>query len=70
MAALPIARSFVAADGRRWQVREHRVRPRDGRPVHDLLLFETRFVLRWLRDFPRDWRRLTDRELESLSWRR
>ena len=60
----------VAADGRRWVVREQLVRPRDGRPVHDVPTFETRFVLRWLRDFPHDWRRLSDRDLERLSWRR
>jgi hypothetical protein len=63
-------REFVASDGRRWRVREHRVHPRDGRPAEDLLVFESRAVLRWLRDFPRDWHQLSDRELETLSWRR
>lgn len=67
---LQTERYFVARDGRGWLVRECQVRPLDGSPVHDVLLFETRAVLRWLRDYPRDWRRLSDGELESLSWRR
>jgi hypothetical protein len=62
-------RSFVSRDGRRWLVREYHVRPLDGSAPHDVLLFETRAILRWLRDYPRDWHRLSDRELEAISWR-
>ena len=58
----------VAADGRQWRVREHVVRTDDGEPHRRLLVFECRQVLRWLRDFPHDWHRRSDTELERLSW--
>jgi len=65
----PLAeRSFVTADGRRWRVREHVVRTDDGDASRRLLVFECRHVLRWLRDFPHDWHRRSDAELEALSW--
>ena len=65
----PLAeRAFVAADGRRWRVREHVVRTDDGEARRRLLVFECRHVLRWLRDFPHDWHRRSDAELEALSW--
>ena len=65
----PLAeRSFVAVDGRRWRVREHVVHTDDAAPRR-LLVFECRHVLRWLRDFPADWHRRGDAELEALSWR-
>ena len=63
-----VERSFVAADGRHWRVREHVVRTDDGDARRRLLLFECRHVLRWLRDFPHDWHRRSDAELEALSW--
>lgn len=63
----PDERTFVAADGRRWRVREHVVRTDDGAPRR-LLVFECRHVLRWLREFPHDWHRRSDAELEALSW--
>lgn len=63
-----VERSFVAGDGRRWCVREHVVRTDDDEAHRRLLIFECRHVLRWLRDFPRDWHRRTDAELEALSW--
>lgn len=62
------ARSFVAADGQRWIVREHTVIPRDGSSPHAVLLFESRSVLRWIRRFPPQWRVLPDAELEALCW--
>ena len=62
------AHSFVAADGLRWVVREHEVRPGGQRPPHRVLLFETRSVARWLRGYPSDWRALPDHALEALSW--
>ena len=67
-AGLLAERSFTAADGRRWRVREHVVRDPDGEARRRLLVFECRQVLRWLRDFPSDWHRGTDAELERLSW--
>ena len=68
VASVVRARSFVAADGRRWVVREHVVAPRAGGAPHPLLVFESRSVLRWTRRFPVQWRSLTDAELEALSW--
>jgi hypothetical protein len=65
----PLAeRAFVAADGRPWRVREHLVRAHDGEVRRRLLVFENRQVLRWLREFPHDWHRRSDAELEALSW--
>lgn len=63
-----VERAFVAADGRHWHVREHVVRTDDGEPRRRLLVFECRHVLRWLHDFPHDWHRRSDAELERLSW--
>ena len=66
----PLAeRTFAAADGRRWRVREHVVRPRDGDAHRRLLVFECGPVLRWLRVFPADWHRRSAADLERLSWR-
>jgi hypothetical protein len=62
-------RSFVGGDQRRWQVREV------GPPAYDRrasasLIFYTDEVMRRVRQFPPNWRELSDEELYALSMAR
>jgi hypothetical protein len=59
------ARGYVAADGTPWRVYEYRT------PDDEIcLVFESREAFRRVCHFPRDWRALSDAELEALSWER
>jgi hypothetical protein len=68
--AAPAASCRVVVDSsyERWEVYEF---PANGAPGdRPSLVFESRDVVRRVRDFPADWPWLSDEELYALSWRR
>jgi hypothetical protein len=60
------ARQLVV-DGAAWLVYELPPTPFDRRSSPSLV-FESDAVVRRVREYPADWRRLTDDELFALSW--
>jgi hypothetical protein len=60
------ARIIVAADGREWIVREVPA-PDFDRRQHATLVFEAPDVMRRVRQYPDNWRELTDAELYEVS---
>jgi hypothetical protein len=68
--ASPGERTFRDDAGAIWRVREREMsRTADG-VQRVALVFESDCALRLVYSYPRDWRELTDAELERLSWRR
>jgi len=63
------AREFFDSDHVRWCVFESPQRCTDGTMQPVSLIFESDAAVRRVRDFPAEWRTLTDAELEALSWR-
>lgn len=64
----PDVRFFVDADGVRWQVTEQPFSEYDRR--HGVsLIFASDGAVRRVRDYPDDWRSLSDEALAMLSWR-
>jgi hypothetical protein len=63
-----VHRVVVDGSSEQWDVYEL---PANGAP-HDRpsLVFESPEAVRRVRDFPTDWRRLSDAELYAVSWRR
>jgi hypothetical protein len=62
------AREFIDSRQVRWCVYESPRPCADGTTRPGSLIFESDGVIRRVRDFPVDWRTLTDAELEALSW--
>ncbi len=61
-------RTFRAPDGVAWTIREHAVdHGAGGAPC---LIFECEGVIRRVRNFPPNWRELSDDALHDLSWSR
>lgn len=59
----------VETDDGQWRVYELESGPYDRRSGCSLI-FESDGVLRRVRDYPVDWRELSDAELMAVSWRR
>ena len=57
----------LSIDGTRWLVYELSPMPFDRRSSPSLI-FESDMALRRVRDFPADWRTLSDAQLFALSW--
>lgn len=66
--AKSVARRLIM-DGDVWLVYERASAPMDRRSTPSLV-FECRAVIRRVRDYPANWRELSDEELARLSWRR
>ncbi len=64
----PGARDLLV-DGEVWTVYERPPGPLDRRQTASLI-FENRSVIRRVRDYPADWRLLSDAALMRLSWSR
>ena len=62
------ARTFVDADGVRWQVTERPFADYDRRRGFSLI-FASDAAVRRVRDYPADWISLSDAELAALSWK-
>jgi hypothetical protein len=62
------ARSFVDADGVRWQVTERPFADYDRRRGLSLI-FASDGAVRRVREYPPDWFSLSDAELIALSWK-
>ena len=60
---------FTDSAGVSWHVREVSRVTTDLRQT-TTLVFESNMMFRRVRDFPLNWRELSDRELEALSWHR
>jgi hypothetical protein len=60
-------REFMDAEGARWRVYEQPVSDYDRRRGTSLI-FASEAAVRRVRDFPPDWRSLSDEELARLSW--
>lgn len=56
-------------DGELWTVYERAAGPLDRRQTPSLV-FESRSAIRRVRDYPADWRTLSDTALMRLSWSR
>jgi hypothetical protein len=67
--ALRTARRVIAVDGEQWLVYELPAFPFDRRNTPSLV-FENEHTMRRVRDYPTDWRNLTDEALLELSWAR
>ena len=61
-------RTFQDVEGARWQVYEQAFGDYDRRSGMSLI-FTSEAAVRRVRDFPSDWRQLTDEELLALSWK-
>ena len=61
-------RSYRAADGVVWTVREREAGQIGSPPGGRSLVFESDMVIRRVRHYPANWRGLPDAELERLSW--
>lgn len=59
----------VQTDDAQWRVYEMESGPYDRRSGRSLI-FESDGVLRRVRDYPVEWRELSDAELMEVSWRR
>lgn len=66
--ALATARIVPTDDGQ-WRVYELESGPYDRRSGRSLI-FESDGVLRRVRDYPANWRELSDAQLMEVSWRR
>jgi hypothetical protein len=60
---------FTDSAGVSWHVKEVTRVSTDLRQT-TALVFESNMIFRRVRDFPANWRELSDRELEALSWHR
>ncbi len=60
-------RTFLDVEGTRWQVYEQSFGDYDRRSGMSLI-FASEAAVRRVRDFPSDWRLLTDEALLALSW--
>ena len=60
---------FTDSAGISWHVREVSRVSTDLRET-TTLVFESNMMFRRVRDYPANWRELSDRELEELSWHR
>jgi hypothetical protein len=67
--ALRTARRVTADDGEQWLVYELPPLPFDRRNTPSLV-FENERAVRRVRDYPADWRNLSDDALLELSWTR
>lgn len=65
---LATCRTIETDDGQ-WRVYELESGPYDRRSGRSLI-FESDGVLRRVRDYPEEWRGLSDAELMEVSWRR
>jgi hypothetical protein len=63
------AREFRDASGRQWRVFEVPEQGTAERRWPPSLVFESDAAIRRVRDFPTNWRALSDAELDALSWR-
>ena len=63
-----IERTFVDSDGTRWSVYEQPFADYDRRRGISLI-FASDAAMRRVRDYPDNWRTLSDTELASMSWR-
>ena len=61
-------RTYRAADGTVWTVREREAGQIGSPPGGRSLVFESDMVIRRVRRYPVGWRALPDAELERLSW--
>lgn len=61
-------RTFRAADGVVWNVREREFSRIGGPPPERSLVFESDMVIRRVTRYPKEWRALPDEALERLSW--
>ena len=61
-------RSFADHDGNRWQVYEKAPADYDRRSGASLI-FASETAVRRVRDFPANWRTLSDEQLAELSWK-
>lgn len=61
-------RMYVDADGTRWQVYEQEFSDYDRRRGASLI-FAAESAVRRVRDYPANWRELSDAELTALSWK-
>ena len=61
-------RTYRAADGVVWTVREREAGQIGSAPGGRSLVFESDMVIRRVRRYPAGWRALPDAELERLSW--
>ena len=66
--AAPQVRSFVDADGTRWQVTERPFADYDRRRGLSLI-FSSDGAVRRVREYPADWYTLSDEQLFALSWK-
>ena len=64
---MPTRRDFISADGTQWCVHERDASGMAHARGARCLVFETGNVLRVVWNYPRDWRTLSDAELEVLS---
>ena len=67
-AAAQPQRQLSSADGNHWRVYE-RAYPAIDRRTGTCLIFESDKVIRRVRDFPPNWRSLSDDELYAISLR-
>lgn len=67
MHIIGLSRTVVAQDHISWLVREMSATPSDHRRT-PTLLFETGAVIRRVRNYPADWRELSDLALMQTSW--
>jgi hypothetical protein len=61
-------RLFVDTEGTRWQVYEQEFSDYDRRRGSSLI-FAAETAVRRVRDYPPNWRELSDAELTALSWK-
>jgi hypothetical protein len=61
-------RHFVDAEGARWCVHEQAFSEYDRRRGLSLI-FASDAAVRRVRDYPENWRALSDEELAALSWK-
>ena len=64
----PLERCFLDAEGARWRVFEQSFTDYDRRRGRSLI-FASEAAVRRVRDFPANWRELSDEELAALSWK-
>ena len=68
-AATQSHRTFSDAAGRPWTVHEVRAESALWARGPRCLVFASEAAIRRVWDYPEDWRRLSDAELEAQSWR-
>lgn len=62
--------TFTSPDGTWWRVHEAKGELVPGSRGVRCLCFDSAWVIRRVWNYPDDWRKLSDTDLEALSWQR